>query len=136
MAEPRLRVPQLLAISAAVRSLLVCWGELQDTYLRVKYTDVDYQVFTDAARYVSQGGSPYERSTYRYSPLLAYLVLPNIWLHPAWGKVRNMWVVCSCSPWRPLDLRVPVGTRMKCAWIWIWIWVMHSYFGFLEIPEV
>lgn len=80
------RLNALLWISAAVRLLLLLWGEAQDRLLSVKYTDIDYVVFTDAARFVAQGGSPFDRSTYRYSPLLAYLLLPNIWLHGAWGK--------------------------------------------------
>ncbi|GFR42470.1 hypothetical protein Agub_g3378, partial [Astrephomene gubernaculifera] len=83
----RLQPWHVVMLAGLVRAGLICWAEYQDRYLSVKYTDIDYVVFTDAARFVAKGDSPYRRSTYRYSPLLAYLMLPNIWLHPAFGKV-------------------------------------------------
>ncbi|MQL98722.1 hypothetical protein Taro_031434 [Colocasia esculenta] len=78
---------RIMAASAALRVLLVAYGEWQDSHMEVRYTDVDYLVFSDAAALVASGGSPFGRSTYRYSPLLAFLLVPNSTLHPCWGKL-------------------------------------------------
>lgn len=76
-----------LAVGAIVRLVLIIYASYHDEAYDVPYTDVDYKVFTDAARYVVSGNSPYKRHTYRYSPVIAYLMTPNILIHPDFGKV-------------------------------------------------
>ncbi|KAH7929732.1 glycosyltransferase family 50 protein [Leucogyrophana mollusca] len=96
----------LLAISAGLRIALIVYSDWHDAHSVVKYTDVDYRVFSDAARFmlrpdperdnIAKGplaarlglnvGDPYTRQTYRYTPLLALLILPNEWIHPSFGK--------------------------------------------------
>lgn len=76
----------IFLFSALFRVVLIFYGEWQDAHMEVRYTDVDYLVFSDAASLMASGESPYKRSTYRYSPLLALMLVPNSILHPAWGK--------------------------------------------------
>ena len=62
---------------------------VQDNLFALKFTDVDYRVLTDAARFVLDGESPFARPTYRYSPLLA----PNHQVFSSFGKV--VFVLCD-----------------------------------------
>ncbi|KAF9972240.1 hypothetical protein BGZ65_009932 [Modicella reniformis] len=77
---------QLICASIVLHATLLAYGHWQDTHLVVKYTDIDYVVFSDASRYLTQGLSPYTRTTYRYTPLLAQMLTPNIYLHESFGK--------------------------------------------------
>ena len=70
-----------LKISLLIRIVILFWSFYQDATFTVKFTDVDYHVFNEAAEEIYlNNGSPYKRHTYRYSPLLAYLLLPGWYL--------------------------------------------------------
>ncbi|KAK7218061.1 hypothetical protein V2G26_006064 [Clonostachys chloroleuca] len=71
------RPAPLFSIAAALRLTLLIYGIWQDANSALKYTDIDYLVFTDASRLLAKGQSPYDRDTYRYTPLLAWLLLPT-----------------------------------------------------------
>lgn len=91
----------LLAAGAGLRAGLLALAAWADARAAAAgdpaYTDVDYGVYTAGALAVARGGSPFEDpgklTSFRYSPLVAYAALPNIWVHPASGKV----LFCLCD---------------------------------------
>lgn len=57
MAQQQSLVPsfnKLLIASAALRIALILYSEWHDAHSVVKFTDVDYRVFSDAARFLLQ----------------------------------------------------------------------------------
>lgn len=80
----------VFSASIILRAVFLLYGLWQDANSPMKYTDIDYYVFTDAARFISLGQSPYARDTYRYTPLLAWLIYPTVWPGRFWfsfGKI-------------------------------------------------
>lgn len=73
-------------LGCLIRVALVYYGIEIDSSSKVKYTDVDYSVYTDAAGYMLKGQSPFDRHTYRYTPLLAIMMIPNQILFVHFGK--------------------------------------------------
>lgn len=81
------RARVIYPLALLLRILFILFGEWQDRKLGIQYTDIDYEVISDAAELVVNGNSPYDRATYRYSPFLAYLLVPNVLIHRCWGKI-------------------------------------------------
>ncbi|KAA6410293.1 MAG: GPI mannosyltransferase [Lasallia pustulata] len=120
--------PKVFISAILLRTILLFYGLFQDAHSPLKYTDIDYYVFTDAARYVSRGLSPYQRETYRYTPLLAWLLLPTTWGGTAWFSFGKVVFALSdvVAGWLiVLVLRSPAGGGMstnralKFASIWL-----------------
>lgn len=84
---------KLIILSIILRVGFIIYGFIQDQHPAIKFTDIDYTVFTDAASFVLRGESPYMRATYRYTPLLAMALVPCHFsshlgfLAPIWGKI-------------------------------------------------
>ncbi|KAF5021241.1 hypothetical protein F66182_6731 [Fusarium sp. NRRL 66182] len=117
-----LRTTPLFSVSLLLRLILLFYGLYQDAHSALKYTDIDYLVFTDASRFVASGSSPYARDTYRYTPLLAWLLLPTV-RFSAFGKLVFAaadllagWLIVRVLRRRGMD----EATAGGYAALWLW----------------
>lgn len=135
-----------LLIGFALRLGLVAYSVIHDSVFELKYTDIDYKVFTDGATGLLKGvgsrphfahingtlirtGSepmlgPYEATTYRYSPLIALLVVPSLYTIESFGKVIFSCMDIACAPLQ-FRLLTKVGTpsryaTLSVALLWIY----------------
>ncbi|KFY09179.1 hypothetical protein V491_08361 [Pseudogymnoascus sp. VKM F-3775] len=115
----------VFSTAVILRIGLFLYGLWQDANSPLKYTDIDYYVFTDAARYVATNHSPYDRETYRYTPILSWLLLPTTW-QGAWFSFGKALFALSdiITGWLiVLVLRttggMPMDRALKFASIWL-----------------
>ncbi|WWC60999.1 uncharacterized protein I303_103576 [Kwoniella dejecticola CBS 10117] len=145
-ADRRVKTAHLLTLSAIIQVALLIYAQHVDThperYGGLRYTDVDWRVVLDGTRLIfcsNEGegnlprgwstsllgfkiGDPYERSTFRYTPLLPLLVSPSL-LHPLIGRL----ILVGTSLIIPaLLLRLPVGIRPG-FWTTHLIWTLNPF---------
>lgn len=97
-------------IAYLLRLAFICYGTYHDKLMEVKYTDVDYTVFTEAAEYITNAESPYLKDTYKYTPLLAYILTPNIYVHILFGK----WLFCTVDIFVAFILKYILENKVTC----------------------
>jgi len=108
-----------------LRVVLLFYGLFQDHFSAFKYTDIDYFVFTDAARFVSQGRSPYVRDTYRYTPLLAWILLPSTWSRQWFSSGKVLFAIADVVAGYLILIilkstyQMPAERAIKFASIWL-----------------
>lgn len=108
-----------------LRVVLLLYGLWQDAISPVKYTDIDYYVFTDASRFIAHGHSPYDRETYRYTPLLAWMLVPTTWSSTWFSFGKVMFAVGDIvAGWLIVlvlrsTINMSMGKALKYASIWL-----------------
>ncbi|XKL61476.1 hypothetical protein PGB90_008533 [Kerria lacca] len=111
------------SIGLFIRIVLSIYSLVHDVYFKVPYTDIDYKIFTYAAKEVLSQRSPYEQQTFRYSPIIAYILTPNVLVHPLVGKI-----LCSifdvylayCIYKIVLLIYLNQKKALQCAQLWIY----------------
>jgi phosphatidylinositol glycan class M len=120
-----LTFPRLIFLSVLLRLALFFHGLHQDAHSTLKYTDIDYYVFTDAARYLAQGLSPYRRDTFRYTPILAYVLYPTtIWFNFGKFLFATADVVAGWGIYRILMLSRGMEEK-RAVWYTACCWLLN-----------
>ena len=117
-----------LIIALFFRFFLILIGEAVDSLdISLKYTDIDYIVYTDAAKLVFNDKSPYLVETYRYTPYLAFLMIPNLYL-PIFGKfifsIVDIFLIVIFEGIINVQHRYSLSNRKVINWI-SFIWAIN-----------
>jgi phosphatidylinositol glycan class M len=96
-----------------IRLAMIVISEILLHQFNFVYTDIDYFVVTDGAKHMIQFESPYNRETYRYTPLLAMLMIPNHIIHQNVGKIIFSLVDVLCGLAIEILLNIQNKTRDK-----------------------
>jgi len=111
----------ILILGLIVRIIFLIYGAWQDRNFDVPFTDIDYRVFTDAAELMVEGKSPFSRHTYRYTPILAWMLQPNILFFPEFGKILFVIFDLICGWFIFIILKQKVSPKKASLYSSFWV---------------
>lgn len=82
-------VEKILLYGFVFRLLALAYSAGHDCFIdHIKYTDIDYHVFTNGSRSLVNNENIYLHNTeYRYSPLISLIFVPNLFINMNFGKL-------------------------------------------------
>lgn len=108
-----------------VRLVAFTYSILHDNLIEhIKYTDIDYKVFTNASRAMLNNKSPYEDQEYRYPPIIAALFLPNILINEQVGKLFLIISDLSCA-YLHFKLNTNQGSNRVNSKFYLSLWLFN-----------
>ncbi len=113
----------ILAIGTVFRfSVLIIGLVLDHVSNQWHYTDIDYSIYSDAGLLAWEGFSPYERPTFRYPPVLAWLMIINqqnfSWLGKLWFIFFDILIIFEI--WFIKSLISHTAVEEKKQWCLLW----------------
>lgn len=119
-------VGTLLVYAFITRLLLVAYSIYHDSTIEhIKYTDIDYKVFTNGSRAMLEHRSPYDDIEYRYPPIVALIFLPNILLKcECFGKLLLIGVDILCGQLN-YRLNIHQGTNRQNSKLYLLLWLFN-----------
>ena len=125
ISEMKVTIVQLFWVALILRIVFIIIGYCLDSSGGgLQYTDIDYHVFSDAAELVAKGLSPYERSSYRYPPVLALLLVPNVYFN-AFGKILFS-IADSSIIFELGNLLEHLDPHRSSLYCWLWVFNIAS----------
>lgn len=115
----------LIRYGFLVRLLAFIYSILHDNLIEhIKYTDIDYKVFTNASRALLDNRSPYNDQEYRYPPLIAAIFLPNILINEQVGKLMLILADLSCA-YLHFKLNTSQGSNRVNSKFYLSLWLFN-----------
>lgn len=119
-------VGSILAYGLITRLVLLAYAIYHDARIdHIKYTDIDYSVFTNASRALVEHRSPYDDTEYRYPPIIALFFVPNIVLKcDCLGKLLLIVadILCGQMNYR---LNIHQGTNRLNSKLYLLLWLFN-----------